>query len=409
MSWRSYRRVFLAACLIAATISPTSSLAVDGGVSSEVALLKYVPMDAPAGTSKAVIVQGHALVHTRQIMATDKQGKLVGKDQLDQQVKQVLDNLDAVLKTSGSGLDQLVRVNVYAMAPEGVDQVREQLKNRLPGTVRPTLTGVLTPLPDRFALVAVDVVAVAKDQGTKVTFQGGDSACADSAILPRGGVVYLSGMPAFPDLTLSAVDVSMQGLWKELDELKLTPDQVVHIKVFLRPASSAADVLKIINKYFPGKKTPPVVFVEWLAPPPVEIEMIAQLPQLDSSAPAVQYYNPPYVRPLQIFSKVAIVNTDRQIYIGGIFPASNSGRNMETSIDVFDQLQAVLAETGSDLLHMAKATYYVSDDGAAVGTDRVRLGIYDQDTPPAASKCMVHGVGMAGRKLTLDMIAVSAK
>jgi len=58
------------------------------------------------------------------------------------------------------------------------------------------------------------------------------------------------------------------------------------------------------------------------------------------------------------------------------------------------------------LRHMAKATYYACDDDSARGLDRARLWRYDQDRPPAASKCMVHGVGQAGRTLTLDMIAV---
>ncbi len=57
---------------------------------------------------------------------------------------------------------------------------------------------------------------------------------------------------------------------------------------------------------------------------------------------------------------------------------------------------------------MAKGTYYVSDAGAASGMDRVRLWRYDLDRPPAASKCMVHGIANAKRTMTLDMIAVGS-
>jgi enamine deaminase RidA (YjgF/YER057c/UK114 family) len=154
--------------------------------------------------------------------------------------------------------------------------------------------------------------------------------------------------------------------------------------------------------------TPPVVFVEWLAPPPVEIELIAQLPLTNESAPSVQYYNPPEVRPMQIFSRVALVRTERQIYISSLF-ARKAGRGQDQALDVFDQLQAILDQTGSDLRHMAKATYYVCDDDSARGMDRARLWLYDQDRPPAASKCMVHGVGQSDRTLTMDVIAVSSR
>ena len=130
------------------------------------------------------------------------------------------------------------------------------------------------------------------------------------------------------------------------------------MKVFLRPASSADDVLRELKKYFPGQMTPPVVFVEWLAPPPIEIELIAQLPLTDEGAPGVQYYNPPEVRPMQVFSRVALVRTDRQIYVSSLF-SRTAGRGQKQALDVFDQLQAILKQTGSDLRHMAKATYYV--------------------------------------------------
>jgi len=56
--------------------------------------------------------------------------------------------------------------------------------------------------------------------------------------------------------------------------------------------------------------------------------------------------------------------------------------------------------------HLAKATYYVADHDAARWVDRVRPRVFDPDRPPAASKVMVHAVGMVGRTMTVDMIAV---
>jgi enamine deaminase RidA (YjgF/YER057c/UK114 family) len=372
--------------------------------------IKYLPLDAPAGMSQAVVVQGHPLVHTRQLLPLNREGRLVGEGAVDKQVEQVLDNLDAVLSVTGSSLNQLVRVNVYALAASTVDRVREQLTRRLKPAVRPTITAVLTPLPHRGALVALDAVAVATGVDQAVTCErceavAGDEGFADAAILPRGGVAYLSGVPAEGELTMSAVDRSMSTLWKLLEKLNLSPAQVVQLKVFLRPAASADQVRRELENYFPGRMTPPVVFVEWLAPPPVEIELIAQLPLSDKPAPSVQHYNPPEVRPMQIFSRVALVRTEQQIYTSGLF-AQKACRGQDQALDVFGQLQKILDRTGSDLRHLAKATYYVCDDDSARGMDRARLWLYDQDRPPAASKCMVHGVGQSGRTLTMDMIAV---
>jgi enamine deaminase RidA (YjgF/YER057c/UK114 family) len=413
MIWRSITGAVLTACLVGLTKCPAAEEATakeTAGKDPAGSSVQYLPLDAPAGMSQAVVVQNQPLVHTRQLLPLDREGRLVGEGSVDQQIERVLANLDAVLGASGSGLGQLVRLNVYALAPPTVDRVREQLRKRLEPAVRPAITAVLTPLPHRKALLAVDAVATAAEKGQTVALQrceavAGDEGCADAAVLPRGGVAYLSGVPAEGGLTVSAVSKSMSGLCKTLGELKLAPAQVVQLKVFLRPATSAEAVRHELKQFFPGQIAPPVVFVEWLAPLPVEIELIAQLPPADEPAPSVRYYNPPDVRPAQTFSRVALVRSERQIYVSGLF-ARAAGRGEDQARDVFAQLQAILEQTGSDLRHLARATYYVCDDDAARGIDRVRYRLFDPDCPPAASKLMVHGVGDAGRTLTMDMIAV---
>ena len=135
-----------------------------------------------------------------------------------------------------------------------------------------------------------------------------------------------------------------------------------------------------MKKFFPGQITPPVVFVEWLAAAPVEIELIAQLPLSDKPAQSVEYYNPPEVRPSPTFSRVALVRSERQIYISGLFARAGGPRRAQAR-DVFDQLKAILDQTGSDMRHLAKATYYVCDDDAARGIDRVRHRFFDPQRP----------------------------
>jgi enamine deaminase RidA (YjgF/YER057c/UK114 family) len=381
----------------------------DAGTAS----IKYLPLDAPPGMSRAVIVQGLPLAHTRQLLPLDREGKVVGKGSADRQIEQVLDNLDAVLKDSGSGMDKLVRVNVYALSTAIVDSFREHLSKRLSPAVRPAITAVLTPLARREALVAADAVAAAVDRGRTVALRrcrsvAGDERCADAAVLPRGGVAYLSGQPDEGGLVASAVTRSMSGLMRTLGHLKLSPRQIVQVKVFVRPATSAEEVLGDLQKFFPDRAIPPVVFVEWLAAVPVEIEMIAELPLSEKPADDVRYVTPPEVRPSNTFSKVALVESQRQIYISGLY-ARVPSRGEPQAVDLFQQLQEILTKTGSDMRHLVKATYYVSDDDAARWIDRLRPRVFDPARPPAASKVMVHGVGQAQRTMTVDMIAVGRR
>lgn len=410
MRWRSVVGAALVACLMgvgyrAAAQDQPAQTAPAGNA----AAVRYLPMDAPDGMSQAVVVEDQPLVHTRQLLPLDAQGNVV-PGTLDQQIEQVLNNLDAVLTAAGSGLNKLVRLNVYAIAPDTVDLVRTQLAKRLDPAVRPAITAVLTPMPRHKVLVAVDAVAVASDQGAAVVLKrcegvAGDNQFADAAVLPRGGVAYVSGVPRESDVAVTAVAKSVTTLLKTLERLQLTPAHVVQLKVFLRPASSAEDVLRELKQFFPGQMTPPVVFVEWLAPPDVEIELIAQLPPAaDKPADTVQYFTPPDVRSAPTFSRVALVRGQRQIYTSGLF-AHKPGKGEEQVRDLFAQLQIILNETGSDMTHLAKASYFVCDADASRGFDVVRPIAFNPLRPPAASLVMVHGVGQKGRTLTMDIIA----
>jgi enamine deaminase RidA (YjgF/YER057c/UK114 family) len=372
--------------------------------------VRYVPLDAPAGMSQAAVIEGTPLVYTRQILPRDSQGKLVGGDSADAQIEQALDNLSAVLEAAGSSLDKLVRLNVCALAPETVDRVRELLAKRLDAAVRPALAAVLTPLPDRDAVVAIDAIAAAGDRGESVVLEHceavtSDQDSADFAVLPRGGVAYLSGYPESGGLARSAVDGAMSGLLSVLEHLQLAPSHIVQLKVFLTPASSADQVLRELKKFFPDQLVPPVVFVEWIASVPVEIELVAQLPSTGNAAESIEFYDPPEVIPSPIFSRAALVHTDRRIYISSLWARQDADHEARGR-DVFAQLKTVLEKTGSDLRHMAKATYYVSDDETSGVLNTLRPEFFDPQRPPAASKATVHGVGLPKRTLSVDMIAV---
>ena len=395
-------RLFVAAVLAACCVASAGDAAEPS--------IRYLPRDAQKGLPQAVVVEGLPLVHTRQLLPLDRDGKLVGEGSADKQIEQVIDNLEAVLIKAGSGLGKLVRLNVYALSHETVGRVRAQLHRRLPADVRPAITAVLTPLPHRKALVAVDAVAAATERDETVALDrceavAGHKDCADFAVLPPGGVAYLSGQPEKGELTVSAVTKSLTTLLGLLDQLKLSPAQVVQLKVFLRPATSADDVLAEVKKHFPGQLTPPVVFVEWIASVPVEIELIAHLPATDAPSQSVEYYNPPDVKFSPAFSRAALVRTKRQIYISGL-SARAAGDGEAQARDVFAQLKQILADVDSDLRHVAKATYYVSDDNASDLLNKVRPEFLDAERPPAASKVTVHGVGQAERTLTIDVIAV---
>jgi enamine deaminase RidA (YjgF/YER057c/UK114 family) len=262
-------------------------------------------------------------------------------------------------------------------------------------------------------VIAVDAVAGTSDQGEAIVLKrcsaiSGDDRCADAAVLPAGDIAYLSGHPEGFSLTQLPATQSMERLMKTLNQLNLGPEHVVQVKVFLNPITASEDVLREVRSFFPDQLTPPIVFVEWLASLPIEIEMIAQLPPSDGTQKSLEYFDPPEFRPSNTFSRVALMRANRQIYIPGLY-AKEPSRGQPQADLLFGQLEEILKRTGSDMRHLVKATYYVSDDDAARWVDRTRPKIFDPRRPPAASKVMVHGVGHSRRTMTVDMIAVEAE
>jgi enamine deaminase RidA (YjgF/YER057c/UK114 family) len=144
--------------------------------------------------------------------------------------------------------------------------------------------------------------------------------------------------------------------------------------------------------------------VEWQSKTPIEIELIAQAP--GSTGQAVEYLTPPGEKPARVFTRIARVHHPETIYISGLF---GKGGAPEAQIrEIFTALQETLGRTRSDLRHLVKATYYVTDDASSLALNQLRPEYYEEGRAPAASKAMTAGSGLDGRTVTMDMIAVPA-
>ena len=85
------------------------------------------------------------------------------------------------------------------------------------------------------------------------------------------------------------------------------------------------------------------------------------------------------------------------IFIGDLSGSPNSSAD-EQAKEPFDNLSDLLAKTGSDLKHLVKATYYVTDDEVSKAHNAIRPTYYDPQRPPAASKALVTGTGRPGSR-----------
>jgi len=222
--------------------------------------------------------------------------------------------------------------------------------------------------------------------------------------LRAGPRLYISGQAEKAATPAEAAAKTIESLVKTLEHFGSNKSAVVQAKCFLTPMGAAPDVMDEFAKVF-GKQKLPLVFVEWKSDLPIEIELIAAAPPTAADAPAIEYLTPPGMKPSPVFARVVRINRGDVIYTAGLY-AQKPGSGEEQVLSIFEQLQQILKETSGDLRHLAKATYYVSDDDASKQLNVLRPKFYDPLRPPAASKAMVPGVGMKDRSISIDMIGV---
>lgn len=377
-----------------------------------------IEADLQRGISRAVLVSNSALIHTAQLLPSPEAAK---NRELTPQLESTLKTLERVLEQAESSLSNCVKLNLYAASDQDAMEAERHMPKLLPQGVCPAISIVTTPLPQTGMRIAIDAIATVPDTasiskvrrfsflelavpsaGTGITVGR-----SSSAILPIGSRVYISGQAEAGDGTLKDATLkTMQSLQKTLEHLGLRSTDVVQLKAFLRPMNDAAIAIEAMSAAFPESSPPPMVLVEWeSASAPIEIELIAASSSI-KEAPSIEFLTPPWMKPSPVFARATRLNHPTTIYISGLYGSTADPNGTDEIREVFREVERIAKSGGSDLHHLAKATYYVSTDEVSKNLNTVRPEFYHPDRPPAASKAKVGGTGRKGRSMTLDMIAV---
>ena len=376
-------------------------------------LARYGAGQGPLGGSQAIRIEGAALVHTGQSLPTDRSGSVDGAQSPGAQVRRALDNLARALESAGSSLEQIVRLNAVTADQRAASALASEIEARFRLDSRPAVTLVEGKLPVEGALVALDAVAAVEISGeapAEVTWTispslPGVPGGSHAAVLPNGPRSFVSGRAADGEPELATTDVLVQ-IDETLKHLGASREQLVQLKCFLRPIEAARPVESRIIEFY-GGRAPPVVFVEWLNRQAIEIEAIVAAAPADEpeEAQPIAYLTPPGMTASPVFSRIARVIHPASIYVSTL-NGSDTGSAEQQIRAMFADLAGILGQAGSDLDHLAKATYYVSDDSTSAALNQIRPEFYDPKSPPAASKASVRGTAVTGRSLAVDMIAV---
>jgi enamine deaminase RidA (YjgF/YER057c/UK114 family) len=422
---RPRRRRRVSRLLAAARLAVVAVLAAPAsGTAQDVRLRSIATDDDARGIARAVVVEHGALVHTALLLPEDPEGRLTGENDVHLQAARVLENLQTALTAARTSLDHLVRLHVYLTDASATPAIERLLAKRFARGHEPAVTFVETAPVRKGVLVAMDAIAATATAnpapperqvvpGLAKQARNG----AHVAVQPQGPFVVVSGRAAQGAFE-AGIAGTMEQLRGDLESVGLSFDHVVQIKGFIGDVNRAEQLRDIVAGYF-ERTAPPQVVTEWVgAGPPAEIELIAAMPTRlppaadpaargASATPAAPGSRVTHVEPIMSrYSRVAVVRGGKPVFISGLYGLSPDPLTQVT--EMFDQLRRVLEASGSDLSHLVKATYYVSDKGADERINTIRPTLYHPQRPPAASKIMVRGTGRSGKGSTMDMIAVTA-
>ena len=361
--------------------------------------LRRIGNDSAAGMSEVVIVPNLTTWHTSRIVATpDINGKR--STGVDEQLRSILETLVAGTHSIEANLLDVARLNISLVNANDSATVREELEVHFSEGHRPVVTIVGSQMPEPDVLIAVDAFGVVKAPPRTVP----DGLIRPRAICPPGPKVYISGKAAPGDLATATRD-TLKQIDDSLQHLGLSKSDIVQLRAFVSNVSEIEAFHREVRTYFGDHSLPAVTFTQWISSGyPVEIEAVVQ----DTSgkpATEIEFITPPGETASPVFCRVVRVPAGPLIYTTGLTgdPGTDSAAQVSR---IFERLQPILERSGSDLRHLAKATYFCADDASSTALNALRPTLYDPDRPPAASKAMVTHIGLPDRVISVDWIAV---
>jgi enamine deaminase RidA (YjgF/YER057c/UK114 family) len=367
------------------------------------AQMKYINPSAQTGSSAAIIVDAAPLVHTGQIFPFNAKGELIGKDDMPAQLQQVFSNAAIILKSAGSDLDHLVKLNIHISSGKSLPEIEQLLAVKFKGNNKPAVTYITHQLWNGTA-IAIDMVAVSRTNVSKVQYIS-KAGANTAAILPQGGVTYISGQAIKGNLQ-EGTHGTLQQLDASLKFLGMGKQDVVQLKAYLNSTADISIVEKELAAYFPAGAIPPIVYVEWISKEyEIEIELIAASPTATTTRDsAITFLDLPGMVHSPLYSKAVQVKKGKKIYFSELYGTTPGNAQAQTE-ELFTSLKKLLQVTGSNFTHLVKATYFHSDVDGSAALGVVRPKYYDPNRAPAATKAQLK-VMPFDKRVSVDMIGL---
>ena len=386
--------VTFAVCAVSFTVS-TPAKAGD--------LTHHAKPDSPF--SYAVTVERGDLAYTRQILAIDA-------DQGDFGARVLMEKLGMIAALRDAKLSDVVRLNIFLAddSEELRTAAEKMVVDHWPSGKTPAVTFIPGRIPGDVPLACDAVIAL--DQETEDVVPINEDAAnlrfkIDAFVAPAArDIIYASGRALKGKTYEESVPATINVL---LDDFVFTQgatrNDVLQIRAYVGDLDHWAEAERLIQQTLGTDVTPPIVFIQWAKTDSVEIELITSAPQKAKTAETVSFQTPETLKKSPVYSRIALLHSDTVTFMSGIVGTTNESPEAQV-VSLFDELKLRAEAVGSDLRHLVKATYLVSDRDVDQAVNALRPNYYDPERPPAASKIFRESIGVDDRHLLVDMIAV---
>ncbi|MFN0106406.1 MAG: hypothetical protein ACKV2U_30485 [Bryobacteraceae bacterium] len=310
---------------------------------------------------------------------------LSGKGLLSQQIR---DGLKALRAQAGSR--PIVKIRAF-VAGTG-DQRRVQ------SIVSETFAERKQPLP----AVATIQVGQLPLEGAQVILEA--VVTARKSVNPNG-VAFLSGMGGVgsepPQKLLPMLDRAIADLSRATRAAGGEPADVLRVTCLLSALDPIVEVRTRIAAAFPSAVLTAVQAERLHDRALAECEAVARL--RTKPAGALAMLNPPEMNPSPMYSKVALVGSEKLILTGTQLAFHSEDKDVHLA---FQRMAKVLEAAHSSMKHVAFSSLFSLTNAMTAKIRAVRFEYYDKARPPASTLLLFEGLPSMDASFAIELVAV---
>ncbi|MBI2689526.1 MAG: hypothetical protein HYX27_24730 [Acidobacteria bacterium] len=310
---------------------------------------------------------------------------LSGKGLLSQQVR---DGLKA-LRTQ-AGQRQIVKLRAF-VAGTGDQRRVQSIVSETFAERKQALPAVSTVQVGLLPMEGSQVVLEAVVQGKK-------------AVNPNG-LAFLSGMGGqgteTPEKLLPMLDKAINDLTRATRAAGGEPSDVLRVTCLLSSLDSVAEVRTRMAAAFPTAVMVAVQAQRLHDKSLAECEAVARL--RTRPAAALTMLNPPDLNPSPMYSKGALIGSEKIILTGTQLAFHSEDKDVQLA---FQRMSKVLESAHSSMKHVAFSSLYALTNFVVAKIRATRFDYYDKARPPASTLLLFEGLPSMDASFAIELVAV---